>query len=839
MTEEILDRDGQIVDAAWAKDRIGKWYRDLGNVRQMHSATYPPAGRADELFWSKAGLPVLTSKVYEPTAIKLLDQGVYRGYSLGIFDPCIYDDPKAPNGRIGKASPDDTGWIGEISLVDVPSCPTSLFSLVKRAAPDARPKRVDRVQVVASTGRVVTLRKGASAALAKILDRSAASPLPRPTLVSRRNPMTDIDTSRVSDDLTRALDGASLAGRVAGAAVSAAVTKSLSSPLFKDDGDPDDEVDDGISDLLDDLGDIAGAQADDTAGGDGKPTDDEVDDAISAVESAAVDLVGAQAADQAADDVMKGMRKCKACGGTGAISDVKCAKCGGEGMIPKKVKAAKAADDTDGGGGGRDDSNPPDKGKPCSTCGGEGKIMDGNRTCPDCNGSGKAKAKKGAKVKKGKKLGPKKNGKLKPAPNPDLPDKIPGDAPPPASTMGKKRMKAAARVHDMLCPSFDLATARAAHPGVETLGLADVINPTFFSDRLKALTDGTAKVRTSSVGEAYMAAAAAEKVASMSLPDFETLRASATKSFTDAYPSVSLSPGLIRPEDFHRGFLPSANSETSSTTTVPTPDLKPPLDAGQFDRGPLTDNETRPSLTGGDSVAGGKAAKPKKAKRGRVSKGDTAIPTPVPSRLFYRNADKSEWASAMTILHDHIAHHFPGTCPMLAVQPGTEIDSDGLMGSPAEMNAAGPDMPTLVSPIPADHAGMLAPAKAAEADRGPLNGQIDEASLKALITSQVKRQVKGVQRSERKKRKALQAKLTKAKGELRRPNPRYAAKTRGAGNFASSTDPAALLKASQARARVTDLRSRMTDRDSTVAGRAVETLREELSPAEFAAALVE
>jgi hypothetical protein len=48
-------------------------------------------------------------------------------------------------------------------------------------------------------------------------------------------------------------------------------------------------------------------------------------------------------------------------------------------------------------------------------------------------------------------------------------------------------------------------------------------------------------------------------------------------------------------------------------------------------------------------------------------------PTPSPSRLFYRNADKDDHSSAMSMLHDHIAQHYPGICPMDAVKPGTEI----------------------------------------------------------------------------------------------------------------------------------------------------------------------
>lgn len=126
-TSDALDLDGQIIDKDFARNGLEKWFSDWGNVRQMHSSNLPPAGKAVEFsevpggFWVK-------SLVVEPTAQKLVREGVYSAYSVGIAKPRIVRDNIAKNGRVVG------GIFSEISLVDFPANPQCKFNMAKMAA---------------------------------------------------------------------------------------------------------------------------------------------------------------------------------------------------------------------------------------------------------------------------------------------------------------------------------------------------------------------------------------------------------------------------------------------------------------------------------------------------------------------------------------------------------------------------------------------------------------------------------------------------------------------------------------------------------------------------------
>lgn len=90
----------------------------------MHSTNLPPAGKG-VLLESLADGEYVRTKVVEPVAVRLVDEGVYSGYSVGISRPRIDRDVKARNGRIVA------GKIVEISLVDRPALPTAKFAVLK------------------------------------------------------------------------------------------------------------------------------------------------------------------------------------------------------------------------------------------------------------------------------------------------------------------------------------------------------------------------------------------------------------------------------------------------------------------------------------------------------------------------------------------------------------------------------------------------------------------------------------------------------------------------------------------------------------------------------------
>ena len=126
-TDGSVDTDEQIVDPKFAQKALADWYETGANVRQMHATTLPPAGKGVLLEHHDGDGEWVRTKVVEPVAVKLVDEGVYTGYSVGIARPRIDRDMKARGGRIVG------GKIVEISLVDRPALPTAKFAVLKAA----------------------------------------------------------------------------------------------------------------------------------------------------------------------------------------------------------------------------------------------------------------------------------------------------------------------------------------------------------------------------------------------------------------------------------------------------------------------------------------------------------------------------------------------------------------------------------------------------------------------------------------------------------------------------------------------------------------------------------
>lgn len=139
VTSPEVDLDFQIVDGDWATEKLQQWFADLedggsgATIHQMHSPLLAPAGKGKNLVFENGGAYV-RAKIVEPTAIKLIDEDVYRGFSIGILDPEIFPDPVAKGGRIGRKG--GGGMINECSVVDQPAHPKAIFSLAKRATAD-------------------------------------------------------------------------------------------------------------------------------------------------------------------------------------------------------------------------------------------------------------------------------------------------------------------------------------------------------------------------------------------------------------------------------------------------------------------------------------------------------------------------------------------------------------------------------------------------------------------------------------------------------------------------------------------------------------------------------
>ena len=121
-TDDSIDIDQQICDAAWLDRAMPAWFRSGGNIREQHSSI--AAGVAKE-YEPKADGHYIMAHIVDPTSVKKVDAGVLRGFSIGIKSPRVVRDTKAANGRIID------GQIVEVSLVDRPANPNCQLVLAK------------------------------------------------------------------------------------------------------------------------------------------------------------------------------------------------------------------------------------------------------------------------------------------------------------------------------------------------------------------------------------------------------------------------------------------------------------------------------------------------------------------------------------------------------------------------------------------------------------------------------------------------------------------------------------------------------------------------------------
>ncbi len=121
-TDDAIDIDNQICDAAWLNKAMPDWFKSGGNIREQHSNI--AAGVAKELD-SKADGHYITAHVVDVSSVKKVEAGVLKGFSIGIRAPRIVRDEKAANGRIVD------GTIVEVSLVDRPANPGAKLMLAK------------------------------------------------------------------------------------------------------------------------------------------------------------------------------------------------------------------------------------------------------------------------------------------------------------------------------------------------------------------------------------------------------------------------------------------------------------------------------------------------------------------------------------------------------------------------------------------------------------------------------------------------------------------------------------------------------------------------------------
>lgn len=109
---------------SWAGPALEKWLATGGNIRVQHNPSLYPAGVGVEVAVKSDGVYV-TAEIVEPNAVRLIEKGVLRAFSIGVIEPKVVRDRIAKGGRIVG------GDVCELSVVDRPANPECAFSLAK------------------------------------------------------------------------------------------------------------------------------------------------------------------------------------------------------------------------------------------------------------------------------------------------------------------------------------------------------------------------------------------------------------------------------------------------------------------------------------------------------------------------------------------------------------------------------------------------------------------------------------------------------------------------------------------------------------------------------------
>lgn len=123
VSDTSIDMAKQRCDQEWLRKSLTSWFNDWGNIREMHKDV--AVGTAVSLTEESPGTWFLTSKIVDEHAVRFLDEGIYKGYSIHAMWPKFRSDPTAPMGLIIG------GDIVEVSLVDRPCNNNAKIAVVK------------------------------------------------------------------------------------------------------------------------------------------------------------------------------------------------------------------------------------------------------------------------------------------------------------------------------------------------------------------------------------------------------------------------------------------------------------------------------------------------------------------------------------------------------------------------------------------------------------------------------------------------------------------------------------------------------------------------------------
>ncbi|MFI1535573.1 hypothetical protein [Streptomyces anandii] len=121
-----LDRDRQRLNPQWLDKAMPAWFDQGANVREQHDAKRAVGVGVGLVKGDGDSGHMLASHIVDPVACLKVKHGVLKGYSVGIKNPQV---------KLGKADAPGGEVIGgdivEVSIVDRPCNPTTLFEIAK------------------------------------------------------------------------------------------------------------------------------------------------------------------------------------------------------------------------------------------------------------------------------------------------------------------------------------------------------------------------------------------------------------------------------------------------------------------------------------------------------------------------------------------------------------------------------------------------------------------------------------------------------------------------------------------------------------------------------------
>ncbi|MGW2692336.1 hypothetical protein ACWC3Y_10795 [Streptomyces sp. NPDC001296] len=138
-----LDRDNQRLNGDWLDQAMPAWFDQGANVREQHDAKRAVGVGVGLVKGDGDSGHMLASHIVDPVACLKVKHGVLKGYSVGIKNPRVkLGKADAPGGEVVG------GDIVEVSIVDRPCNPTTLFEIAKADTVDGTLEIVEAPQVV-------------------------------------------------------------------------------------------------------------------------------------------------------------------------------------------------------------------------------------------------------------------------------------------------------------------------------------------------------------------------------------------------------------------------------------------------------------------------------------------------------------------------------------------------------------------------------------------------------------------------------------------------------------------------------------------------------------------